>query len=175
MADALPISGLTLKTTPADAADIIPIYDSLTSTTKGIQVKELTAASGSIQQVKYTLTSAEILNSFTAPVTLVAAPGAGYALQLISVAYRLNFNTTAYTTAGNSIIIANTAGSQQAVISNTNFLSAGTTKFGAGPVAHQNNTSVVENEPLQFAQSTSNPTLGDSTMDLYLTYTIITL
>ena len=68
-----------------------------------------------------------------------------------------------------------TAGSQQAVISNTNFLSAGTTKFGAGPVAHQNNTSVVENEPLQFAQSTSNPTLGDSTMDLYLTYTIITL
>mgnify|MGYP003353126761 CR=1 FL=1 len=75
MADALPISGLTLKTTPADAADIIPIYDSLTSTTKGIQVKELTAASGSIQQVKYTLTSAEILNSFTAPVTLVAKIG----------------------------------------------------------------------------------------------------
>lgn len=175
MADALPISGLTLKTTPADPADIIPIYDSATGQTRGLMVKELNAAAGGIQSLKFTMTSAQILSSFTSPVVLVAAPGAGYAIQLISVAYRLNFNTTAYTTSGNSVLITSTATSQQAVISNVNFLSAATTKFGAGPVAHQTNTSIIENAALTFAQSSSNPTLGDSTMDLYLTYTIITL
>ena len=175
MADALPISGLTLKTTSADAADIIPIYDSLTGQTRGLMVKELNAAAGGMQSLKVTMTSAQILNSFTSPVILVAAPGAGYAIQLISASYRINFNTTAYITAGNSIIKTTGATTQQVVISNTNFVSAVASRFMGGASSIPGNTSIIENADLTFTQSVSDPTTGDSTIDLYLTYIIITL
>lgn len=43
-----------------------------------------------------TFTSAQILNSFTAPLTLVDPPGAGMAIIVQSVMLSMNYNTTAY-------------------------------------------------------------------------------
>jgi len=175
MADALPISGLPLKSTTADAADIVPIYDSLTGTTKGILVAKFNAASGGLISLKYTLTSAHILNCHTTPVTIITAPGAGYALKIESCAARLNFNTTAYAGGtNNSILCPSTNSNQQVVISYGNTISATSTKIGASILA-QVTPNIIENDSIVFKNVGAAYTTGDSTLDLYLTYRIITL
>jgi len=50
-----------------------------------------------LQQAERTLTSAEVLALFTTPIEVVAAPGAGKYIELVSAVLAYDYGTTAYT------------------------------------------------------------------------------
>lgn len=175
MADALPISGLTLKTTPADSADIFPIYDSLTGTTKGIQGAQLMAGIGGSQTIKVSLTSAQLLNSFTAPITLISAPGAGKIISIIDCVFQYNYGTATYVNPNACGIYTTTINFSQ-IAFGAGFLTSATSLLGKVNSSGSASTNVFAvNQGVEFATFTANPTTGDGTLDLYISYNIITL
>lgn len=124
---------------------------------------------------KVTLSSAQILALFTTPITVVAAPGAGKFINVINITARLNYNSVAYD-AGNDDIQFSLNAWVLAVF--TGFLSHTTNYAGTATlfVAEGNITaSPIANQPVTVAALTGNPTLGNSTVDIYATYNIITL
>jgi len=175
MADALPISGLTLKTTPADQADIFPIYDSLTGQTRGISAAQVNAGIGGAQTIKVTLTSAQLLNSFTAPITLIAAPGAGKIINIVECVFQYNYGTITYIQPNNCFIYTNTINYAQ-IAFGAGFLTSVTSKLGKVTFnSSASSSAFAANQSIIFGTAAANPTTGDGTLDLYLTYTIITL
>ena len=122
---------------------------------------------------KVTLTSAQILALNTTPITLIPAQGIGTTIQLLSYVARLNYGTTAYATnttlvleVGNidvhndGVILPKTADTLEQV--------------GISGAPFENGATSV-NAPLQATVSGGNPTAGDSILDLYLNYIVITL
>lgn len=124
-----------------------------------------------VKTVKVTLTSAQILSSNTTPIQLIAAPGAGKMIMVLSFAGNLTYNTATYAT--------NTSGQlvQGATLVRT-FSLAFTTSGqiylapSSPPLAL---SSTLENQSISFSTQTGDPTAGDGTIDLHLTYTVITL
>ena len=117
-----------------------------------------------------TLTPAEILNSFTAPVVLLTCNTGEY-IQAISSAFFLDFNTTAYTLAGpvyltNNGDITSYQGASTGVGVLTDSAQAYIPNGGyAYPIAAGGNS-------LTWQAVGSNPTLGDSPITLNILYRI---
>lgn len=122
--------------------------------------------------VKVSLTSAEILALNTTPKTLIAAGGTGTVIVPISILCNFTYGTTTYATftsgrfkffaisgniASNSII-----GSVSNIISIQPIVS---TSFSTLPI----NTAFI------YDISSGNPTTGDGTLDIYITYCLVTL
>lgn len=126
--------------------------------------------------VKVSLTSADILALDTTPITIVAAPGAGFALVVSHMSYRFTYGSVAYT-GGASVALmcsSKTAGSAdvfvtidplaiRAAANRSNSLSS-----GSGSSAN----SIAENEALQLKTSTAFAA-GDGTLDVWVTYSLI--
>jgi hypothetical protein len=126
----------------------------------------------SIQTLKVSLTSANILALNGTPFTLIAAQGAGTLTSVLKVWYKYNFVTTAYT-GGGFINVKTLAG--LFITSNLSILDSTEDTIGV-PVTGVSTVSNYgfENSPIVLT-STVNQTLGDSTLDVYLTYEVITL
>lgn len=115
---------------------------------------------------KVTISSAEILNSGTTPVQLIAAPGVGKFIDVISVTIQKNFGTIAYSEnvfnkigfTGNGIVEIMVDFSQSE-------LEKSSTDSGL----------VLPNEPLLFYNNGGDPENGDGTLEVYVTYKIVTL
>lgn len=119
---------------------------------------------------KVTISSAQILALNTTPITLLAAPGAGFVNEVISVTFFLDYNSIPYATyltvdmevgAGTTAILSST------VLNNSvdTFHTISPSVAGAG----------FENTILRLKAQTGNPTAGNSPLNVYLTYRIITL
>lgn len=124
---------------------------------------------------KVTLSSAQILALFTTPITVIAAPGAGKLINLINVTARLNYNSIAYGAGNDDIAFSLNAWT---LVTFTGFLSNTTNYagiFSAFANADDISVSPIANQPVTVAALTGNPTLGNSTVDIYATYNIITL
>lgn len=74
------------------------------SKTKKITLEDFLKADGLVQNLKVTLTSAQILDLHNTPVELIPAPGTNKFIVVLSVYSFLDFNTTPYTTQNNSDI-----------------------------------------------------------------------
>ena len=128
--------------------------------------------------IKRTLTAAEVLTSFSSPIDLVAAPGAGKAIEYISCFARLNYNSVAFD-AGVMALKYPSSVNLLAVTGDGNWPNASTggiSRLGA----YDFNLSlimgdIIANEALIFGFYVADATVGDSTMDVYLTYRIVTL
>lgn len=135
-----------------------------------------------IFSIKVTVPSADILAVVTGPTPyqLIPAPGAGKFIDVISIVCNLNFNTTAYDFNNVLRIGTNTTGSTligtdggQLTISPYNMINASATKLsvvGSGSTEKNVNTALYLN-----AGSATTVTTGDSDIDLYITYKIVTL
>ncbi len=122
------------------------------------------------------LTSAQILALNTTPITLIAAPGAGYAINLISVMGSLTFATAAYATHTELDIIDAT--SSAVLFKDTATLLAATaSKVATVPVNTNSNAGLVvtANAAVNATVATGNPATGAGTLKLYTTYNIIAL
>lgn len=123
---------------------------------------------------KLTIASADVLTLNSTPIEIVAAPGAGYAIDVISATFKATFNSVAYAT--NIDIDIRTIGSSVNLTTNvaklgftTNTINAFALK--ADPAADQ----IIENTGIELFVETGNPTAGDSDITVYVTYRIITL
>src|SRR3990167_4896894 len=105
MAASEPITNLTELITAGDN-DPLAIVDLTVPETKKIKFINLL---GGIKVVKVSLTTAQVLASNGTPIQAVAAPGAGKAIEAISMVSSLAFNTIAYATNTNFIAITDTA------------------------------------------------------------------
>lgn len=126
-----------------------------------------------VKELKVSLTPSQIKNATTTPITVIPAPGAGKAVQILSIAQRYYNSTVAYD-ATTYELKCTTALS--AHIRSTNCLSGTANVFSTLSAPHS--TGVVdvikENEVVNFITSLDS-TNGDGNLDLYITYKIITI
>lgn len=128
-----------------------------------------------VKTVKVSLTSAQILSSNTTPIELIAAPGAGKAILIVNGLFKGNFVTTPYATNTNGVVrVGANPLFYQYMACLTNF-----TENIMSALFAADNTYIAlasaENTPVTFITETGDPTAGDGTIDLHLTYQVITL
>ena len=158
--------------TGAPAAPTPTIGDNSTNIATTAFVQSAIAATTGVS-VKVTLTSGQLLGAYLTPITLIAAPGIGKALQIISCAAQYNFGTIAYTGGGTwgiytTQITSNfqTSGPSSLILLASKYMSCNLTGL-------INN--MYPNDALVFKNLTGPFLGGDGTLDLYITYRVITL
>jgi len=128
-----------------------------------------------VKQVKVTVSSAELLASFTTPKTLIAAPGAGYYIQIISCEMFLDYNSAAYVDGGGGGVTIDYVNSLSTLTGIFSISSTSDTMSFLDVASGQRALTNVENKPVILYSPTSNPTTGNSPLYVYLTYRIVTL
>jgi hypothetical protein len=123
----------------------------------------------SITTLKVSINSSELLNIGTVPKLLVAGQGIGKVIRLMDASIAYNHNTTAYSntqlrfTMGGVAIAANSA------------LALTSTGIAFNDVPAVNLTAAQSNNTGLYLTAISNPTLGNGTIDVFITYQVITL
>lgn len=118
---------------------------------------------------KISINSAELLNISSVPKLLVAGQGAGTVIRLMDASIAYNHNTTAYSntqlrfTMGGIAIASNSA------------LALTSTGISFNDVPAINLTAAESNNTGLYLTAVSNPTLGNGTIDVFITYQVITL
>jgi hypothetical protein len=126
----------------------------------------------SLLVVKVPLTAAQIMTLNSIPVLAIPAPGVGKAIEIISGSANLIFNTTAYTSSSLRLQPTSATGSQFSAVNL--FLSAISTRFSRMLQVIVTDVSVIENEPINIT-SDADSVVGDSPINIYISYRIITL
>jgi hypothetical protein len=125
---------------------------------------------------KLTIATADVLTLNTTPLTIVAAQGAGTAIEVISANVKIDFNSAAYATNTTLLLIISGANTHSAIATNVLTSTVSSQKYittiGTGTATA---TQIIENADLQVQVQTGNPTAGDSDITVYVTYRIITL
>jgi len=131
---------------------------------------------GILRTTKLFIPSASVLTLNTNPITIVPAPGIGKAIEVISFAMKMTFNSVAYATNTRLELITDTSPTFQAQFYNTVLASSSsifitTPSFYGGFVDASGN--LEENKDLMVSVQTGNPTAGDSDITVYVSYRII--
>lgn len=122
------------------------------------------------------LTSYQILNGNSSPKLLIADPGAGKFIEIISASYFHDFQSAEYGTATNIQLYCN--GSTEPVCYLNNILDATSdviTKFDFSTNGFPGNITLCESEAIYFRVATTDPVDGDCTGTVYVQYRIVTL
>lgn len=131
-----------------------------------------------VKQLKVSLTATQIKTLFSQPVDLIQAPGVGKLIEVISVSSKLNFNTVGFDVVGNVLsLTTDTATRPQfndAGALNTSTLTT-VHKLQQSTKMAQNDAQLVENKKLVAKFDSADSVNGDGTIDLYITYQVITL
>jgi hypothetical protein len=125
---------------------------------------------------KVSVSSAEILALNSSPKQLLAAPGSGKLYEITGILCRMNFGTAAY--AANTTLQVLYSGANLVVGTNSNIINATISKTGKmilSAISAAGSTQYLENTALNVNVGGGNPTTGDGTLDIYITYKIITL
>jgi hypothetical protein len=124
---------------------------------------------------KLTIATADVLQLNTTPIEIVAAPGAGYAIEVISASMKMVYVSATYAT--NTSLELITAGATNSQASTVIKNSASTIRrfADATTLASATATQLVENAALNVTVASGDPTAGDSDITVYCTYRIITL
>lgn len=129
---------------------------------------------GNIRDTTITIGTAAVLTLNTTPVTIVPAPGAGYAIQVVAACFNIDFNSVPYATNTGIVLVTSTGTVQQAnadISSSVDQISNFRITEAGSPTAVQ----IVENQALQVTVSGGDPTAGDSDVKVYLSYKVIEL
>lgn len=128
-----------------------------------------------VQTAYVDLSSAQILALNSTPVAMVAAPGANKALVPIYVCGSLAFGTTQYATNVTLAVGNPTVGSL--VSFSNSFLPASSSVLTFKVASNLNALALVNivNQPLNVFVQTGDPTAGDSTLRVFVTYQLVSL
>jgi len=129
-------------------------------------------AFGNVQQASLSIPTASVLTLNATPLTIVAAPGAGYAIELINVSLKMTYNSVAYATNTTVQLIASGASAYQAQFNSAVLASASST-WNTIAKSALSGTNVIENTALQVKVPTGNPTAGNSDIKVFCLYRII--
>jgi hypothetical protein len=167
-----------------------PLSTTVPSLTVNAGTGAITPATGyvnDIQTVVVNVSSAEVLALFTTPKTLVAAPGANKQIVPLHIIVEYDYNSTTYAgtlflgigssaASGYGVMALSCVGAGNNILTRTAdaFCQIGAT-LGGGGASIGDLKSVIDwtNKPLTFAASTSNPTTGNGTFRITLTYRVI--
>jgi len=130
-------------------------------------VKEIPVGGGDIKSKTVTLSSAQILDSYSTPIEAVAAV-TGKKIQVISALCDYTYLTSPYATYTNLILIAETAstGQLRIDISGTSSRIGSFTSEGA-------NDNIVTGDALMLAADSGNPTGGLGSMVINILYRLV--
>lgn len=124
---------------------------------------------------KLTIATADVLTLNTTPIEIVAAPGAGYAIEVISASMKMVYNSATYATNTSLELITAGATNSQASTVIKNSVSTIRRFADATTLASATATQLVDNAALNVTVASGDPTAGDSDITIYVTYRIITL
>lgn len=157
-------------------AEIVGVIQS--GTDKKTTAQEIAdLGTGEVITAKISISSAEILALFSTPKTLIAAPGAGKIIQPLMFLHVYTYGTVTYATNTNADIYYN--GSLTLVgttilnrtASTIQRQGAASTTAASFLTASQ----VIVDRDLMLNVQTGDPTAGDGTLVIYVSYLIITL
>jgi hypothetical protein len=145
---------------------ITKLVQSLMNTRSRLKTVEETSELNN--SIKVSLTSEQLKNIGTTPIEVIPEPGVGKLIEVRSAFSKITFVSTAFDS--NEILLSYKDGSS---IWNhtTNFLSATETKIETALLTDRE---IVENKAVQVTGTDSSAT-GDGTVDIYITYRIVTL
>lgn len=126
--------------------------------------------------VKVDLSSADILSLDTVPVSIVSAPGSGYALQPTTASFRYTGGSTGYSGTANAIkILSSTAVDNDEYLISVMPKSALTTSDSTGIATPSGGSPspLKENDSIVI-KADGTLTTGDGTLTVWVTYSIIT-
>lgn len=131
-------------------------------------------AQGGVQTALVTLTSGQLQHLHASPIQLVAAPGAGQFVDIISVAYQYKAGSTPYSipNGGNFVV------SPSAIYptSATGFIDQpSNTVAVAGKSTETVYQSVVENQAIRVSNDNAEWDNGDGTVTVTLSYRVVVL
>jgi hypothetical protein len=130
-----------------------------------------------ISTIKFSLTSVQILQLFSTPLLVIAAPSNLYAIRVLEYSANLIFATTAYTSSANDLmLITDTATTgQMGVQIFTATATSHRRGFDLSGVSPTTTGQLIAGKALYVQAATQNPTLGDSPIDIYITYELLKL
>lgn len=147
--------------------------DQRVASQKAIKAYIAAIIGGGVTTVKVAVSDSEILQLFTTPKVLVAAPGAGKFISILNICFFMNSGSNVYGTQtelrfSNGAQIYNTSTSPLSnTASNTKYFNIG--DLGAYTI---NNASNVDTA-LYVSVPTANPTGGNGNLAIYITYKVI--
>ncbi|MFY8165173.1 MAG: hypothetical protein ACOVJ8_01195 [Sediminibacterium sp.] len=129
---------------------------------------------GTYKYATKTLKSAQIKLLGTTPITLIPAPPTGQAIFVKNIYTRLNYNSIAYS---DNILYVKFDGATDNIGELNNFLKSTISKFANFSIFSDflpstTSTGFLEHQAL-YVFSNTNPTLGNSTMDILVEYQIL--
>lgn len=146
-------NGATVKTTPAD----LQTYDSIACTC--------------VKYASVDIPTAQVLTLNSAPVQIVAAPGASKYIVGVRAIFQMTYNSIAYATNTNLQLLINSAATVQ--FSATGQLAVTANAFNFMTPATGGTISMVANEPLNVNVATGDPTAGNSDITVHVWYVIL--
>lgn len=127
-------------------------------------------------EAELTLTTAQILALNGTPQTIIAAPGSGKYIEIISATSKMTFVSAAYAT--NTTLQLINDGATIAQLQDTAILLSTVnkiSKFQDVTPATAGQTQILENTAIQLKVATGNPITGDSDITVLVQYRIVTL
>lgn len=116
----------------------------------------------------------EVLTLFSDPITIINTPGAGKVIEVISASALLTFNTAAYTVITELYLTTATADQRQASI--FNILQSTVTRHGKATITSLPVTATITQllpDQALIVTTSGDPGVGDSNIDIFLSYRII--
>lgn len=131
-----------------------------------------------ILETSLIIATADVLTLNGTPIEVVSAPGAGFAIEVVSWSTRTIDQAvlTKYTANTQLILITDTADDDQAI--DTGTLTSTATRISRGVISipvGATNTQLVDNKALMASVNSGNPSSGDFDIKLYVQYRIIKL
>lgn len=130
---------------------------------------------GTLLEKQVVISAAELATLFTTPVTLIPAAGSGLAINIISYTRKTSFGTVAYDFASPLGICAssNTVANSMLDIDEMQVNAVATCSGSKSDLNESNTVELIKaNEAIQL-KATANPTQGDGTLTLWITYNVI--
>ena len=156
-------------TPPLATDDLFVVVDTSGAVTDSVRADQ------NLLYTKVSLTTGQILALNTTPIDLVAAPGAGKVTIIDFIVLSLTFNSIVYAT--NTVLqLVYDTGVAYTFDSNTTLLASADAIFtrhvgdDVEPAA-----GYLQNKKVSITVGTGDPTAGDSAMDVYTFYQILTL
>jgi len=125
-----------------------------------------------IRCASLTIASADVLQLNSTPLTIVAAQGAGTAIDVLSASMKMTYNSVAYAT-NTTLELKINGGSSSQMQFASQILSSASDVFNKVIGNTTTSTNMVENADLQVSVLTGDPTAGDSDITVYVLYRVI--
>jgi hypothetical protein len=124
--------------------------------------------------VKVDLNTADLLALDTTPIPLVAAPGSGFYISPLSVAFRYTFVSVAYDFA-EDLVVEENAGAGYFFTVDESIVNAGANRSGQMRQYYDASNNLFADNTLLRLRTNTAATVGDGTLTLWITYVLLTV